>query len=151
MKKAVWGPIVWKTLHCITLKVKDEEFINEREQIIQIITSICSNLPCPQCSSHSMGIIRRYKLSLVKTKTDLIKFVYMMHNHVNKRLNKKNYTFQDIEHYNNYNIKTVLSNYYTMNINMKQGEKMMLYSYHRRQFLKLFYNYFNNNISKFNQ
>lgn len=151
MKKAVWGPIVWKTLHCITLKVKDEEFPNEREQIIKIITNICSNLPCPQCSSHAMGVIRRYKLRDVKTKTDLIKFVYMMHNHVNKRLKKQFYTFQDIEHYKQYDIKTVLTNYYTMNMNMKQSEKMMLHSYHRKAFLNLFHTYFKNNISKFNQ
>ena len=91
MKKAEWGPIIWKTLHCIPLKIKDEEFSNEREQIIKIIMSICSNLPCPQCSSHATGIIRRYKLSDVKTKSDMVKFVHFMHNHVNKRLKKNSF------------------------------------------------------------
>tara|TARA_A100001011_G_C14321225_1_gene850766 strand:+ start:7762 stop:8214 length:453 start_codon:yes stop_codon:yes gene_type:complete len=150
MKKAVWGPIVWKTLHCITLKIKDEEFSNEREKIIKIITGICSNLPCPTCSSHAMAIIKKYKLSDFKKKNDLIKFVYIMHNHVNERLKKKKYAFQDIEYYNNYNLKTVLSNYYTMSGNMRYGERMMLYTYHRSAFIKFFHNYFSNNISKFN-
>ena len=28
MKKAEWGPLIWKVLHCITIKIKDDEFVN---------------------------------------------------------------------------------------------------------------------------
>lgn len=151
MKKAEWGPIIWKVLHCITIKIKDEEFPKERQEIIRIITNICSNLPCPQCASHASGIIRKHKLVQVKNKSDLIKFVFFMHNLVNKRLKKKPYSFDNIQHYNQYDIKSVLSDYYRMNANSKYGEKMMLYTYHRNEFMKRFYNYFNTNLSKFNQ
>lgn len=151
MKKVEWGPLIWKVLHCITLKIKDEEFSNERKSIIKIITNICSNLPCPQCASHATGIIRKYKLMNIKTKNDLIKFVHFMHNLVNKRLKKPNYPFENIQHYNKYNTKEVLNEYFIKNTNAKYGEKMMLYSYHRKNFLKDFRDYFRNNISKFNQ
>lgn len=151
MKKSEWGPIIWKTLHCIPTKIKDDEFLNEREQIIKIITNICSNLPCPQCSSHATGMIRRHKLRDIKTKRDMISFVHFMHNQVNKRLKKKQYAIQELEDYNKYNIRTVLSDYYSLNINMRAGEKMMLYSYHRKAFLESFQKYFNQNISKFSQ
>ena len=42
MKKAEWGQLIWKVLHCITIKIKDEEFPQERENIIKMITNICS-------------------------------------------------------------------------------------------------------------
>ena len=103
MKKSEWGPIIWKVLHCITIKIKDEEFPKEREQIIWMITNICSNLPCPQCASHASGIIKKHRLKDVKTKAELIKFVYSMHNVVNKRLKKQTYPFNDIQHYDQFN------------------------------------------------
>jgi hypothetical protein len=151
MKKSEWGPIIWKVLHCITIKIKDEEFPKEREQIIWMITNICSNLPCPQCASHASGIIKKHRLKDVKTKAELIKFVYSMHNVVNKRLKKQTYPFNDIQHYYQFNTKAVLSDYYNMNIKSRYSEKMMLYTYHRNEFMKRFYTYFNSNISKFNQ
>ena len=151
MKKAEWGPLTWKVLHCITIKIKDEEFPMERKHLIKMITNICSNLPCPQCASHATGMIRKYRLDNVKTKSDLIKFVYLMHNTVNKRLKKPKYSFENIEHYNKYNIKDVLTDYFNKNVNGRYGEKMMLYSYHRKIFLKQFYDYFRQNIYKFNQ
>lgn len=151
MKKAEWGPLIWKVLHCITIKIKDEEFPIERERIIKMITNICANLPCPQCASHATGIIRKYKLNNVKTKSDLIKFVYFMHNTVNKRLKKPNYSFDNIDHYNKYNMRDVLTEYYTKNMNARYREKMMLHSYHRKIFLRQFQEYFRKNITKFNQ
>ena len=151
MKKAEWGPLIWKVLHCITIKIKDEAFPNERNSLIYIISGICANLPCPQCASHANGIIKKYKLKDVKTKNDIIKFVYFMHNQVNKRLNKQIFLFENIQEYNNYNIKQLLNDYYNMCINSKYNEKMMLHSYHRKAFLKIFSDYFKKNISKFNQ
>lgn len=151
MKKAEWGPIIWKLLHCITIKIKEEMFPSEKEKIINIITGICANLPCPQCSSHATGIIKKYKLKEVKTKNDIVKFVYFMHNSVNKRLKKKIYLFENIKEYDNYNTKSVINDYYNFSINARYSEKLMLHSYHRKIFLKTFSEYFKKNISKFNQ
>lgn len=151
MKKAEWGPLIWKVLHCITIKIKDEEFPKERTKIIHMITNICSNLPCPQCASHAVGIIKKYKLKDVTTKDDLIKFVYFMHNLVNKRLKKKIFPFENINIYEQYTTTDVLTEYFNKNINEKYGEKMMLYTFHRKAFLKEYSAYFRSNISKFNQ
>lgn len=151
MKKQEWGPIIWKVLHCITMKIKDEEFPQEKECIIKMIINICSNIPCPNCASHANGIINKYRMREIKTKNDLIKFVYYMHNLVNERLKKQKYSFENIHHYNRYHIKEVLSDYYRMNVNSRYSEKMMLYSFHRTVFMKNFREYFNKNISKFNQ
>lgn len=151
MKKAEWGPLVWKVLHCITLKIKDEEFQKEKEQIIRIISGICSNLPCPQCASHASGIIKKHRLRDVKNKHDMIRFVYLMHNQVNRRLKKQYCPFEKIQEYNGFILKSLLNDYFNMNLKAKYNEKMMLHSYHRKTFMKTFHDYFKNNISKFNQ
>tara|TARA_Y100000389_G_scaffold201238_1_gene243431 strand:+ start:1027 stop:1485 length:459 start_codon:yes stop_codon:yes gene_type:complete len=150
MKKKQWGPVIWKVLHCLTMKIKNEEFNNHREELIKIITNICSNLPCPQCTSHASGIIKKYKMKDIKSKEALIKFIHSMHNMVNQRLKRPQFPFESIEkEYNRYNIKTVLTEYYRMNINAKYSEKLMLHSYRRKIFLNKFYGYCNKNISKF--
>ena len=85
----------------------------------------------------------------IKNKDELIKYIFLMHNNVNKRLKKKSYNFDDIEIYNSYDIKNVLTDYYKMNINLRTSERMMLHNYHRKMFISEFYNYFNRNIAKF--
>ena len=121
----------------------------KKKNIIKIISDICTNLPCPQCAYHASSFMRRHKMNNLKSKDDLIKYVFLMHNNVNKRLKKKIYNFNEIEIYNDYDIKTVLGDYYKINLKLRTGERMMLHNYHRRMFISEFYNYFNKNITNF--
>lgn len=150
MKKDVWGPCIWKTLHVLTVKIKDDCFIEQREKLIEMITHICSHLPCPICSTHAQGMIRRMKLKNVQTKDQLIRFIFLMHNEVNKRLKKKLFIYEDVKaHYESMNTKNILLDYYNKNLNMNYGEKMMLYSFHRKNFLKIFRQYLQQHIQYF--
>jgi len=150
MKKEVWGPCIWKTLHVLTVKIKDDCFIEQRKQLIEMITHICSHLPCPNCSTHAQGIIRKMNLKSVQTKDQLIRFLFLMHNEVNKRVKKKLYIYEDVKtHYEKMNTKEVLLEYYNKNMSMNFGEKMMLYSFHRKNFLKKFRHYLQTHIQYF--
>ncbi len=149
MKKAVWGPIIWKTLHCLTYKIKDEHFPTQKTKLIDIIIKICSNLPCPVCSNHAQGMIKKYRLQFIKNKQDLIRILFFMHNEVNKRLKKVEFKFDNLTIYDSLRFRDVLTEYYNTNINMHLGEKMMLYSFHRKKFLTIFKEYVNQNIQYF--
>ena len=149
MKKAVWGPIIWKTLHCLTYKIKDEHFSTQKTKLIDIIIKICSNLPCPVCSNHAQGMIKKYRLQFIKNKQDLIRILFLMHNEVNKRLKKVEFKFENLTIYDSLQLRDVLTEYYNTNINMHLGEKMMLYSFHRKKFLTIFKEYVNQNIEYF--
>ena len=149
MKKAVWGPIIWKTLHCLTYKIKDEHFLTQKSKLIDIIIKICSNLPCPVCSNHAQGMIKKYRLQFIKNKQDLIRILFLMHNEVNKRLKKVEFKFENLTIYDSLQLRDVLTEYYNTNINMHLGEKMMLYSFHRKKFLTIFKEYVNQNIQYF--
>lgn len=149
MKKALWGPIIWKTLHCLAYKIKDEHFLTQKTKLIDLIIKICSNLPCPACSNHAQGMIKKYRLPFIKNKQELIRILFLMHNEVNKRLKKIEFKFENLIMYNSLQLKDVLTEYYNTNINMHLGEKMMLYSFHRKKFLTIFKEYANKHIQYF--
>ena len=50
MKKNIWGPCIWNTLHILSIKVKESSFEKIKDELIDIINQIISNLPCPICS-----------------------------------------------------------------------------------------------------
>lgn len=150
MKKNVWGPCVWKTLHIITIKIKDSSFIKLKDEMINIIISIVSNLPCPLCSSHANLLLRKHKIRSIKTKNELIHTMYLIHNEVNKRLKKNLFNKEDlINKYKNMNFKNVLNDYYVMIQKSKYNEKMLLYSFHKSNFLKNFKKFIIKNINNF--
>ena len=147
MKKAIWGPCTWNVLHVLTIKIKDSVFEKEKNGLVNLIHSICANLPCPQCSSHAVGLIQKYKLKHVKTKSQLIQLMYKLHNEVNKRTKKKEYDFKDlIPTYTAMDTKDLLNDFYYKSISMNFGEKMMLYSFSRKLFLQNFKKYFQTHL-----
>ena len=152
MKKEVWGPITWKALHCLTIKIKDEYFLYQKDDLINIIISMMSNLPCPNCTAHALGLIKKYNLKRINDKQLLIRALFMIHNDVNKRLKKSLFKYESVEPtYSVINLKEALGDYYDISVNQKYGEKMMIYNFHRKAFLKNFRNYIQKNIIYFNE
>lgn len=150
MKKDIWGPCIWKTLHVLTVKIKEEYFQNQRQALLDIIHMICNHLPCPICSSHAKGLLRRHNAKQIRTKEGLIKVIFTIHNEVNKRLKKPPYVYESlISKYSSENTREVLTDYYEKNQKMKFGEKMMLYSFQRKLFLKEFKEYIQKSIDYF--
>ena len=152
MKKNEWGPCVWKVLHTLTIKIKDECFEGQRKRLVEMIQLICNNLPCPICSSHATTYLKKHRFSQIKTKEQLIQCIFEMHNDVNKRLKKKPFLFDSlILSYENMTFREVLNDYYIRLTTTNFGEKMMLYSFHRKLFLKEFRHYIISNIDCFHE
>ena len=150
MKKSEWGPCIWKTIHCLTIQIKNEHFEQIKKELIHIIVQICSNLPCPICSSHASLFIRKHRIQSIKTKDHLIRFFFHLHNEVNKRLKKKPFSYEDvINTYKNENIKQTLSAYYNLNHQIKFSERLMNHGYHRKLFLENFKRFVRSNIELF--
>ena len=151
VKKSIWGPIIWKMLHCISIKIKDENFSTEKNVLIKLVSDICNNLPCPMCRIHAMGMLKKYNINSIKNKPEFIKFIWFIHNEVNKRLKQNIFEFENVNKtYEKENFKEVCTTYYNMMINIKFSEKMMLNSFHRKEHVKKFKIYIVNNIDKFN-
>ena len=152
MEPLLWGPCIWNTLHILTIKLKDEYVDVQIKELKEIIIHICNNLPCPICSSHAMAFINKHRFRNIKSKDELIQFIFIMHNDVNKRTKKHNFTKENlIPLYSNMKTKDVLNDYYLKNKNMNFGERMMMYSFRRKEFLIKFKKYIRSHIHCFDE
>jgi hypothetical protein len=150
MNKNVWGPIVWTTLHVLTVQIKDEYFESAKKELIELIISILSNLPCPNCSGHAIKMTQQYRMKTIRTKEQLITCLYSMHNDVNKRLKKPLFLKENVvSTYEGMDFKQVIIDYYNINKQFSYAEKMMIYNYHRKQFLHKFKLYIINHKNYF--
>lgn len=149
MKKDEWGPIIWKLLHCLTIKIKEECFPKKKNELINTILSIFSNLPCPYCSSHAMSLSKKLNITKINDKSKLIKALYIIHNLVNKKLKKKELSYDIIETYNNYNMKEVAVDYINAINKSNYSERMMLYNFKKKQFVNNFIKFIKSNINIF--
>ena len=84
-KKMDWGEPTWFLFHTLAEKVKEEEFQNIRVELLNIIYSICSNLPCPVCSTHAKQHLNGTNFNNIQTKQQLKDFFFHFHNIVNQR------------------------------------------------------------------
>lgn len=149
MKREEWGPIIWKVLHCLTIKIKDDCFHNIKSNLIDTIQSIFSNLPCPYCSSHALLLFRKYNVKKINEKNILIKALFVIHNEVNKKLKKKELSYDIIDTYNNYDTKVVCVEYINAMNKSNYSERMMLYNFKKKQFINNFIKFIKSNINKF--
>lgn len=134
MNKKRWGPIIWKLIHCLTYKIKDEYFSGQLKFIISTIRNICSTLPCPYCAAHAQSFLRKVNFEKIKTKDDLINLFLTFHNVVNKRLKKKIYNRDEFDKiYSNLSFMVVINDYHTYITSTNSGSKAMLNSFYMKR------------------
>lgn len=104
--KEAWSIPTWYLFHGLAEKININFFNNEKDTIIKFYKLICQNLPCPICQHSATLYLKQEKFEkVIKTKEDLINFLYNMHNWVNKKLKKKEYSKSGLEKYKRINIK----------------------------------------------
>jgi len=85
VNKMRWGQPIWFFFHTIAEKVKADSFPVIRHELLSHIYNICSNLPCPTCSSHAKDYFRGVNFDMIQTKEDLKTMLFAFHNAVNVR------------------------------------------------------------------
>jgi hypothetical protein len=95
--KVKWGPAVWFFLHTISVKIKEESFHALRIPLLNHIYSICTNLPCPECSNHAKSYLDGINFNTIQTKSDLKKMLWAFHNSVNQRKGYPSFSFELID------------------------------------------------------
>lgn len=150
MSKKVWGPIVWNMLHCLTIKIKDTHFMEQKDNLTYIILNICANLPCPTCSAHAISILRRVDFDKVTNKQDLVNLVFNLHNNVNKRTKKKMADKQVLDKYRKMNFKEVLLRFFELYFEGSKSSKMMMYTLHKGMASNEIFKRIKMNLNKYN-
>lgn len=89
-----WGPATWCMFHTLSYKLKSNESEHVKE-LLTIYIGICYNLPCPFCRDHAVEILRKANTNQVSNKADLMIFMWQFHNIVNKKLRKREFTYEE--------------------------------------------------------
>ena len=99
VKKEVnrWGQPTWFMLHTLAEKVKHDSFPAIRKELLNMIYTICNNLPCPICRSHALDYLNSVNYNTIMTKDQLKRILFDFHNSVNLR---KNYPLFPMEEVN---------------------------------------------------
>jgi hypothetical protein len=94
--KSVWGPCVWYLFHTLAYKAVPADFHEIKDDLIQYIQRICSNLPCPECTQHAIDYMKTHArvIAQISTKEHLHFFLVDFHNAVNARKNKPQFTYE---------------------------------------------------------
>jgi hypothetical protein len=84
-KSMKWGEPVWFLFHTLAYKVNENTFSIIRKDLINIIYTICSNLPCPDCAKHATQYMNSINFNSIQTKEQLKDMLFIFHNTVNKK------------------------------------------------------------------
>lgn len=139
-KKLNWGPPIWTFFHTLAEKVKADRFPEIATEIIQVISTICSNLPCPDCSNHASIYLRENFISTVKTKEQLKTFLYEFHNSVNVRKSEPVFQRAELEtKYKSAHFVRAWNQFLAEYSKKRHNARLMTHDFHRDstiQFLK---------------
>jgi hypothetical protein len=92
MLTSVWGPNLWHVLHTISFNYPVKPTEHDKTRYINFIKSLQYVLPCSYCRNNLTKNLRIVKLnrSVMKNRATFSKWLYKLHNHVNKMLGKNN-------------------------------------------------------------
>lgn len=93
MPPDVWGPIFWNTMHIVSLGYPAEPTEADKAGARAFFESLTVVLPCPVCREHYKQQLTKSSLDeAVKSKGQLIFWVWETHNAVNRMLGKTEIT-----------------------------------------------------------
>ena len=84
-KKIKWGEPFWNLFHVLAEKVNESEFQRIRVDFLNFIYLICSNLPCPDCTTHAVHYLNGINFNTITNKEELKNMLFDFHNSVNAR------------------------------------------------------------------
>ena len=145
-----WGEPTWFLFHTLAHKVKTEYIHIVIKPLLQIIYTICINLPCPMCASHAKDYLNAINFDSIKTKSQLINLFFVFHNTINEKKSYPIFTKQQLdEKYAKANTLNIIHNFIhhyndpSFNINMISA------NLYRNNLISLLKKWFNENIQHF--
>jgi len=143
MLKNIWGPSIWNLFHGISYNQTSDKY-EDIQNAINIIVTVCYNLPCPICSQHAKVHLAKYSLTKINTRSKLKQFVYVFHNAVNKDLQKPQFPQEGLVIYETMDFNSILNQFFYVIKNIRTAG-LTLYSFHREDIINRLRKYFIDN------
>ena len=100
MLTSVWGPSMWHSLHTISFNYPVNPTSEDKKNYYQFFLSLKKVLPCKYCRLNYVKNLKVVPLTMktMKNRNTLSKWLYELHEEVNKMLGKKsNLTYEDVK------------------------------------------------------
>tara|TARA_B100000900_G_scaffold414467_1_gene441186 strand:+ start:3168 stop:3629 length:462 start_codon:yes stop_codon:yes gene_type:complete len=131
--KTTWGNSVWYIFHSLAYKINESHFNEVKDDFIYIIKTVCSNLPCPECSNDAMNELNKVQFNNIKSKEELKLLLFNFHNHINKKLNKPIFELSKLDDkYSKANLNAICNNFYIIFMSNSNIPQLMSASFHRK-------------------
>lgn len=91
-----WGYHQWNILHRMAMTYPDKADSARQEQMQAYLEGMCANLPCPGCAFHCSTYVKEHAPA-VQNRQDFKRWVIDFHNAVNKRLGKREWSYEEAE------------------------------------------------------
>jgi len=89
----VWGPIFWYTIHIVALGYPKDPSYADKKAAKEFFESLQFLIPCEVCRNHYKENLKKFPITPhLDRRDDLFKYTVMLHNEVNKLLNKPTMT-----------------------------------------------------------
>jgi Erv1 / Alr family len=149
-KKVKWGEPTWFLFHTLSVKIKDSEFANIRQELLNNTYSICCNLPCPDCANHAKIYLDGINFNTIQTKEDYKKMMFQFHNSVNKRKGYPQFNYSDLDaKYSMAITKNIIQNFMVHFQDRNRSIKLIASDLHRAQMSIVLKKWFNTVIDSF--
>lgn len=150
-KPMKWGQPTWFLFHTLAEKVKDENFSQIRKELLDVIYTICVNLPCPTCAVHATQHMNGINYSTIQTKQQLKDMLFAFHNTVNGRKEFPLFDYSDLDaKYSAANTVAIIQNFMMHFEDKHASIHMIANDLHRARIAKILKKWFNENIQYFN-
>ena len=111
--KIKWGAPTWYLFHTLAEKVKEDSFPLIRKELLDIIFTICTNLPCPDCANHATRFMQGVNYDTILTKNDLKELLFRFHNSVNSKKGFPIFSRLELDDmYSKANTSNIILNFY---------------------------------------
>ena len=100
MLTSVWGPSMWHTLHTISFNNPVKPTNKDKTNYMKFFLSLKNILPCKYCRINYVKNLKSVplNLSVMKNRLSLSKWLYLLHEEINRMLGKKsNLSYEDIK------------------------------------------------------
>jgi hypothetical protein len=96
MKNSQWGPAAWLFLHSVSFQYPETPNDQEKNNYKIFFESLQNILPCPNCREHYQKNLKENPMNL-ESRESLIKWVIDLHNLVNQKNSKKEYSYDEVK------------------------------------------------------
>jgi hypothetical protein len=99
MLTSIWGPPQWHVLHCMSFNYPVNPTLEQKKHYVEFINNLTHVLPCGICRKNLIKNLEIVPLNdhALKNRKNFSRWMYRLHEHINKMLNKKSgLTYEDV-------------------------------------------------------